>query len=109
MKAPRIVSEAAPPRPILCTACPLSTGQLEALDEALTLIRDEVIRAARKHGGRPFASPHEGYGVILEEVDEFWDEVKANNSAAALDEVTQVGAMAAFYITTFGAKEKAHA
>lgn len=86
---------------------PLTPAQLLALDEALWLIREEVIRAACQHGARPFASPHEGYGVILEEVDEFWDEVKANNPAAALKEVTQVGAMAAYYITSFAHQVKA--
>lgn len=81
--------------------CPLSPEQLTALDKALSLIRQEVIRAAWKHGGRPFASPHEAYGVLLEEVDEFWDEIKANNMAASLDEVVQVGAMAAYFVTSF--------
>lgn len=28
----------------------------------------------------PFKSTHEAYAVILEEVDEFWDEVKKKNS-----------------------------
>lgn len=90
----------ATPSPTLMRS-PLTPGQLQALDRALWLIREEVLRAARKHGARPFASPHEGYGVLLEELDEFWDEVKANNAAAAIDEVTQVGAMAAYYVMSF--------
>lgn len=96
-------SALAPQRPSF-RAEPLTAQQLRSLDAALLLIRAEVIRAARKHGGRPFASPHEGYGILAEEFDEFWTEVKANNAAAALDEVTQVGAMAAFYLTSFAAE-----
>lgn len=80
---------------------PLTKDQLQALDQALSLIREEVIMAARKHGGRPFASPHEGYGILLEEVDEVWDEIKANNRSASVGEMIQVGAMAAYYVTSF--------
>jgi hypothetical protein len=39
-------------------------------------------------------SLHEGYGVLLEEVDEAWDEIKANNHGDAKKELIQVAAMA---------------
>lgn len=39
----------------------------EELDSALA-------RAIKKHA--PMHSPHEGYAVILEELDELWDEVR---------------------------------
>lgn len=39
---------------------------------------DEVLRAKKLHGDKPFNSVHEGYAVLLEEVDELWDEVKKN-------------------------------
>ena len=97
----------AAPSPTLMRS-PLTPGQLLALDRALCLIRDEVFRAARKHGGRPFASGHEGYGVLLEELDELWIEVKRDNTAAAIEEVTQVGAMAAFYVMSRGHQEAAN-
>ncbi len=46
----------------------------------------------------PFNSAHEGYAVILEELDELWDEVKkkqAERSSETLKkEAVQVGAMA---------------
>lgn len=35
----------------------------------------ELIRAREMHPGK-FRNLHEAYGVMLEEVDEFWDEVK---------------------------------
>ena len=40
----------------------------------LQAILDEYKQARKTHG--EFASPHEAYAVILEELDEFWDEVK---------------------------------
>jgi len=53
---------------------------------------DEYGRA-RKVFARNWTSPHEGYGVILEEVDEFWNEIKSNNLVDARHEAVQVGAM----------------
>ena len=37
----------------------------------------ELSRAVQKHGS--MHGPHEGYAVILEELDELWDEVKAQH------------------------------
>ena len=37
-------------------------------------VGDEVKRAAGLH--KPMSNPHEAYAVILEELDEFWDEVR---------------------------------
>jgi hypothetical protein len=47
-----------------------------------------------------FNSPHEGYAVIAEELDELWDEVKANRgrTEAAQQEAIQVAAMALRYV-----------
>ena len=42
-----------------------------------------------------FNSSHEAYCVILEEVDEYWDEVKKNGSVERkYDELIQIAAMA---------------
>ena len=38
---------------------------------------NEVVRAEQLHA--PFHSLHEAYAVILEEVDELWDEVRKKN------------------------------
>jgi hypothetical protein len=48
----------------------------------------------------PFNSPHEGYAVILEELDELWAHVKANTGANldARSEALQVAAMGLRYI-----------
>lgn len=60
----------------------------------LIAVKNEVVRAKDLHGN--FSSPHEGYGVLLEEVDELWDEVKNNTvkSANCKQEAIQVAAMA---------------
>ena len=54
----------------------------------------EIERARRKHG--KMNSLHEGYAVLLEEVDEFWEHVKHDNQdkAEILSELVQIGAMA---------------
>lgn len=61
------------------------------------LVADELTSARKKHPGKQ-NSFHEGYGVLLEEVDEFWDEVKKRSSkripAKVLAELVQVAAMA---------------
>lgn len=52
----------------------------------------EYERASKLH--KPFNSPHEGYAVIKEEVDEMWDCIKENEVDHARREAMQVGAMA---------------
>lgn len=73
---------------------------MEALDWLLDEIRHEVRRAEGKH--RPMNSAHEGYAVLLEEVDELWDEVKKQNEARSKDamrkEAIQIAAMAIRFI-----------
>lgn len=57
----------------------------------------EELESARAHH-KPINSSHEGYAVILEEVDEFWEEVRKKRSERSVDrmlsELVQVGAMA---------------
>ena len=61
-------------------------------ESAVKEIIKEYWRAKEKFGG--FASAHEGYAVLLEEVDELWDEIKANGSNDNLKkEAIQVAAM----------------
>ncbi len=59
------------------------------------MVRDELARARAKNA--PMNSLHEGYAVILEELDEFWDEVKKKkverNTTDILKELVQVAAM----------------
>lgn len=55
-------------------------------------ILQEFLRARKKFP--PLRGPHEGYAVILEELDELWDAVKSNNIEHARKEALQVAAMA---------------
>lgn len=57
----------------------------------------ELTRARHKFG--KFASAHEGYAVLREEVDELWDEVKRNGSKERMRaEAIQVAAMALRFV-----------
>ena len=61
----------------------------------LAEIGAELDRATKLHG--PMKSAHEAYSVILEEVDEFWDEVKKRvpDKVEMRKELIQIAAMAA--------------
>ena len=65
-------------------------------EDAIHLICEEFSRATAKNGA--FNSAHEGYAVILEELDELWNEVKLKQSLRDPEkmrkEAVQVGAMA---------------
>ena len=71
------------------------------LSEALGRSRDEAESANKKYP--PFNSAHEGYAVLLEEIDELWDEVKKNPKSRDMDkmreEAVQVAAMALRFLT----------
>lgn len=59
-------------------------------------VHEELLAAIESHGR--FASAHEGYAVLLEELDEVWTEVKRKrgerNLVRLYRELTQVAAMA---------------
>ena len=66
----------------------------------ITDIRQEFERATEKH--KTFNSAHEGYAVLLEEVDELWEEVKKKyekrDGTKMRKEAVQVAAMAIRFI-----------
>lgn len=66
----------------------------------MALVLEEVERAQQKYP--PFNSAHEGYAVLLEEVDELWDEVKMAPTRRRSDfmyaEAVQVAAMAVRFL-----------
>lgn len=70
---------------------------MDVAEEAL----HEVLRARANLFG-PMKSAHEGYAVLLEEVDELWDEVKGHcsleNTARMRKEAIQVAAMAIAFV-----------
>lgn len=59
---------------------------------------EELARARAKHAA--MHSAHEGYAVILEELDELWEEVRAQkqDKAAMRKEALQVAAMALRFV-----------
>ena len=66
----------------------------------------EIQRARQQHN--PMRGAHEGYAVLLEEVEELWAEVKdrRRNIPAMRAEAIQVAAMAiAFAVEVAGAQE----
>ena len=60
----------------------------------------ELRRAMAKH--KPYNSAHEGYAVILEELDELWDEVRAwqpgSDLTAMRKEAIQIAATALRFV-----------
>ena len=67
------------------------------LQEILEDVKKEFEFATNKYGG--FTSLHEAYAVVLEEVDELWEEVKASQKDStrikfAKKEAIQVATMA---------------
>ena len=46
----------------------------DKLNETMNAIAASYAKARTKHA--PMRGPHEGYAILLEEVDELWDEVK---------------------------------
>jgi len=69
-------------------------------ESAFTDVLNELEIAEAKFP--PFTSPHEGYAVLLEEVDELWDVVKMQYDQRTKEmrkEAMQVAAMAIRFMT----------
>lgn len=90
---------------IVCSALNASSKETELdnlvnvedkLDDVLSKIRKEFIRAKTLFPAK-FVNQHEAYAVILEEIDELWDEIKKNQKNYDFDaqrkEATQAAAM----------------
>lgn len=69
-----------------------------AIDDLTRRVGNELLFAVEKFG--PFNSPHEGWAVIKEEMDELWEHCRANTgrSREAHQEAIQVAAMALRYV-----------
>jgi NTP pyrophosphatase (non-canonical NTP hydrolase) len=70
------------------------------IDDVFAAVKVEVERAQAKFG--PFKNGHEGYAVLLEEVDELWHEVKHGDDTSALKEAVHVAAMAVRFLIDLG-------
>lgn len=74
-----------------------NSGGILVETEVLAYVRRELENARRKHP-TPMRSVHEGYGILKEEVDEMWDDIKVNNLEGARKEAIQVAAMAIRFV-----------
>lgn len=70
------------------------------LEQIFEDVQTELHRATRKHG--VMMSFHHGHSVILEELDELWDAIKANDRDQALKEAHEVAATAIRFIHDLG-------
>lgn len=74
---------------------------IDNLQGCIAEVDDEITRAVDRFP--EFASPHEGYAVILEELDELWEEVKKQHDVRGNQrmraEAKQVAAMALRFMT----------
>ena len=63
-------------------------------NSVIELVLAELDRAMEMHP--PMSSPHEAFGIIKEELDEFWDEVKQthHNKMELGKQAKQIAAMA---------------
>jgi len=80
-------------------------------DDFLTLcvqnVVDEMRRGAEQYG--KYASTHEAYAVIREELDEMWDAIKHNAPLHVTNEAMQVAATALrFYAELRELEEQGH-
>ena len=78
---------------------------LERFEKAISMVEREYFRATKNFG--KFHNAHEGYAVLLEEVDELWENVKLNQNTLKrteliLKEAVQVGTMAIRIIVDCG-------
>lgn len=69
---------------------------MSRIDKALAEVSAEVRQAIERYA--PFNTAHEGYAVLLEEVDELWQHVKVKQGRRDVEamrrEAIQVAAMA---------------
>ena len=63
------------------------------IEEHLQTVHDALLFALEKHP-EPFSSAHEAYGVIQEEMDGVWEEIKKDDLPKAKEEAAQLAAMA---------------
>lgn len=73
---------------------------MNARDKFILEVKTELARAYAKHGSEPWGR-HEFYAILLEEVEELWDAIKADEpDERVLAELVQVAAMCLRYYET---------
>ncbi len=75
---------------------------LSEVKRLLDLVMSEMYETVDKLGeDARFNSPHEGYAVILEELDEMWEAIKKKDISHSRKEAIQVAATAVRYLYDF--------
>lgn len=76
----------------------ISEQRKAKMADVLILVGNEYLRAREIHPD--MVSTHEGFAVLLEEVDELWDEVKKRDGTpeARRKEAIQIAAMAVAFV-----------
>lgn len=86
-----------------------AVDRIVAVGRFLNEVRDEFERVRREHGER-YNSAHEGWAVMLEEVDELWDEVrkkrKNRDPENMREECVQIACCALKFALSFGKEKK---
>lgn len=81
---------------------------MSKIDDAVDDVRAEVFRAMQAYP--PFNTAHEGYCVLLEEVDELWQHVKMKQGKRDIlemrKEAIQVAAMAVRFAVDLGDRDR---
>ena len=72
----------------------------------IAAVLDEIINTRKDPNKGPFKSTHEAVGVMLEEWDEFKDEIHANHTQNACEEAIQLAAAAINFVIDFKPDEK---
>jgi hypothetical protein len=77
----------------------------EEIQESVSLVVDNLISELECKGRGCFASNHEIYGVILEEVDEYLDAIHDNlTDSEMINELSDIAVAAIFGITSIKMK-----
>jgi hypothetical protein len=79
---------------------PLPWLGLDATGWAMSQVKAELKKAQEKFP--QLNSPHEGFAVIREKLDELWDAVKSDNAEDAVNDAIQVAAMGARFVVDLG-------
>ena len=74
--------------------------QYKCLEGILPELMDELLVRIEKHGNGAYNSTHEIYGKTMEEMNEFMDEVRANDDDRAYDELMDVTCAAVWGLLT---------
>lgn len=72
-------------------------------------VREEYAKVTEKHGPT-YASVHEGWAIMFEEVDELWEEARKKSKNRDFvnmrEECVQIASCALKFALSFGKKEK---